>query len=238
MPPKNKYKKKTYSNYKKKFNKKSKLGKPSKGIVTSEYKFRRQKQFHYNLGMDLSAAGWNLCTDVDFCIYKTWEFNAAADVTAWTDFSQLFQSYKLDSARIQVYPDTNTITTLRQAPQMCMITIPTRTGYVPSTWAALQNHQAMKKEILFRQDQPIDMYMKLNQQSMIYSSNSTGNPQYTDYVKTKPKFIATEEGNAMHYGFTTYIFTINQTPMDGTGSWNQVALNIWQTIYFTCKGVA
>lgn len=241
MPKYDKYKrKKKYIGKKKmKYTKKAKLGRPSQSLATSEYKFRRQMNHHYNFGNALPDQSWHVCTDADYCIYKTWEFTANADVTAWSEFQQLFQSYKLDSVRIQIYPDINNLTSQRLNPQMMLITIPTRHGFVPTTFAALKNHQALKKQIIFQNNQPVDLYMKLNQQTMVYSVNPNDpNNPYTDYVKTKPKYIATEEGDTVHYGLTTYIFTINQTALDKPDGWTPVACNIWNTMYFTCKGVA
>lgn len=237
MPPKGKSYKKGAKRYKKKtYKNKSRMGKPSAGLTTSVYKFRRQKLVRFNFG-GVMPDGWSPCTDHTSCIYRSWMFTAADDITGWNEFQQLFQQYKIDGVRLQLYPDGNTITTQRDQPQFIMMTIPTRHGYAPTSREALLQHQALKKKIVFNQAQPLEIYMKMKQASAVYSSSDVGNPQYTDYTATKPKFIATEEPNANHYGFTTYLQTANDTSFT-TGSWTAVAISMYVTVYFTMKGVA
>lgn len=143
--------------------------------------------------------------------------------------------YKLDAVRVQIYPDFNTTNGTRDTPQIMLLTVPTRTGWVPSTLDALQNHQALKKKIVFSQGQPLDIYMKMNQLTGVYSGSSAA-PSYTDYVKTKPKFVATQEDQCQHYGFATYLLSVNGHSL--LSLTNDLNFTMWSSVYFTCKGVA
>ena len=186
----------------------------------------------------MTPQGWVKVDAAGTCIRKSFVFNAEADITGWSEFSNLFEMYKIDSARCQWYPDVNTQTTNRQSPQIMMITIPIPTGFIPTTIEGLMHHQSIKKQIVFQQDQPLDQYMKLKQASAIYGSDATTNPPNLDYTKVKPKFIPVEEPTALHYGFCVFLLSVNNTNIwDGLGE-AAIAIQMWQTIYFTCKGVA
>lgn len=243
MPYKRNYRRKPRKTKKRFVRKKvSTLGRPSYGLRTSEYKFRRQKRIHFNIGGNLPPE-WNSVTDTDNCIYNEWAFHAASDVSGWPEFAQLFRQYKLDAVKLEFYPDINTVTTNRLNPQMMMVTIPTRHGYAPVTRAAMEQHQSMRKQIIFSNKQPLSIYMKLNQASCIYSLQEGIAPTYTDYVKSKPRFIASEEDHAEHYGFATYIMSVNETALvwaPGTTPvpFQPFAVTMWQTVYLTMKEVA
>lgn len=242
MPYKRNYRRKPRRTKKRFVRKKvSALGRPSYGLRTSEYKFRRQKRIHFNVGGGLPL-GWNIVTDTNNCIYREWSFWAADAVAGWTEFAQLFRQYKIDAVKLEFYPDINTITTARQNPQMMLVTIPTRHGYAPTTRAAMEQHQSMKKQIIFSNRQPLSLYMKLNQATAVYSLNEGIEPHYTDYVKTKPKFIPTEEDHAEHYGLATYLMSVNETAIAWApptpASFTPFAVTMWQTVYLTMKEVA
>ena len=94
------------------------------------------------------------------------------------------------------------------------------------------NSQTAKKRLCLRADgRPIDIYMSLRQQDMVYGG--VGN---TDYATVRPQWISTTESTTPHFGHKMMLQRVDGQAFT-SGITNSQYCKIIQTIYFQCKKV-
>lgn len=226
----------------------SKLGKPSRGLRQSTYLFKRQ--FTSVVPLDGSADGTGWFDSGDGGMYKQWVFNLdQLTGTAKTDFTSLFKRYKICGAQVELafnstgsvissgHPTGASITV--PGAQLQVYSTPNRSGRYrdpstnPLTLTELMNTQCKKKRMALNgMGRPLKYYMKLNQLGMIYVS-----PTDTDYAVQPAQYVSTSETGAEHYGLESYIHRVDGAGLSAglVGSGQTLRQTI--TLYIACKGV-
>ena len=206
---------------------KPRIGRAPRGMIPSIYKFKRfnTKTITFTDG---TPTGWQLFSTGDV-LQHTWVFSLDG-INNYSQFTSLFSQYKLTGVRLQIYPSVSDVTAYRAADvsQMIMYTSKSRYGYSADNIEEVLSRQATKKQVVFRDGKPIDVYMKLNQLTQIY-----GNTTSTDYVPTRPKWINTDETNTQHYGLDMAFQTVSGQAIGDM----PMSIKIMTTLYFQCKGV-
>ena len=209
--------------------KRPKVGRAPRGLIPSIYKFKRFNTNTITLDSGTVTPGWTQFTGDSSVIQKTWVFSLDG-MNGYTQFTSLFQQYKLMGVRLQIYPSVTEVTAYRAADvsQIIMYTSKSKYGYAASSTEELLSRQAIKKKVVFKGGRPVDVYMPLTQLTQIY-----GNAVSTDYIPSRPKWISTNEVNTQHYGIDMAFQTVSgqnilEMPM---------SLKIMTTLYFQCKGV-
>lgn len=227
MPPKRTYRKKIYRRKRKP---KSRVGRPSRGLAQSIYKYKRFNtntiRLNENHGDGLPPTGWTLFPSND-CIQKGWAF-ALSGIPDYTQFTSLYTSYKLTGVRLQMFPSCNSIQAYRELSNIIMWIKPAKYGQTISNVSELVSTQGIKKRLVFRDQRPLDIYMPLTQLAQVYGTSVT-----TDYHPIKPKWISTSEKDTIHYGFDM----IFQTVSGGEIIDQPMTIKMISTMYFQCKGV-
>jgi hypothetical protein len=179
---------------------------------------------------DAGATGW--ISTFDDAVVKTFTFSLSELPTA-TEFTGLFQQYKLNAAALKMYPSYSQVvsTDAAVASNNIIITVwPNTTGTVLTaafTKAEL-NEVQRKRQWMFPLNRPTTILMKLNQLNQVYNSSIN-----TDYTVMKPRYISTTETATPHYGMNVHIAKVDGS----TFSTNSTRLKIFEKIYLTCKQV-
>lgn len=212
---------------KKRYPRKPRIGRAPRrnSIMPSVYKYKRTNQETVNWGV--STIGWDHFPGGDG-ISRGWAFSLQ-NVLGHAQFTSLYSEYKLHGVRLQIIPAYNVVTS-RDSSQLVMWTSLARSGYQVDSVLELQQIQALRKRIVFRDTKPVDIYMKFNLLSEIYNSTV---PPNTDYAITKPKWLSTQEPSTPHYGLNTTFTTV-----DGSNIVDEnYRFKIYYTIYFSMRGV-
>lgn len=229
MPPKGKTKSYKKRNYKSK----SKLGRPSKGLNLSLYKFKRQMP-HQVVHLNAAVPGedWITTYAGQGYIAKLWKFKLD-DFPNSGDFTNLFSFYKLTGVALKIYQATSSVPATRNNSQCILTMIPAADGVESiKTPSGLECLQARKDRLLLNTTgKPHNIYMKLTQLSMVYGAATATPPSITDYALITPKWISTDEGTTEHFGIWTYIRAVNGSSFDN------IQLRIEPTLYLSCKQV-
>lgn len=232
---------------KKRFNKrrsrKSKIGKPSRGLAQSIYFFKRRTTEVVALADTTLEHNWNVSSDNG--VWKSWTFNLN-QLSSKTDFTNLFKQYKICAVQLELsFNNTqsnitgNVQGTTNVAPgsQLQVYTIPNRIGHsrtnplYPLTEQIVLDTQSCKKRLALNGGKPLKFYMKVNQLGMVY--HDTAN---TDYVAAKSKFVSTSETGTEHYGLEMYINRVDGQTLSSNIS-NEQSVRITTTYYLACRGV-
>lgn len=211
---------------------------PQRGMMPAIHPFKRQIP-HQVVHLNRTPAeggpgtGWDTSYQHLGFIGKFWKFKLA-DFNFGTDFTSLFQFYKLNAVSLKIYQATGATAATRNNSQCILTLVPDRSGqeigYNPE---GLECLQARKDRLLLNNTgKPHHIYMKLNQLGMVYGETTAVPPlSSTDYALRKPRFIHKSEPTCEHYGIWTYIRTVNGTSFDN------IEIRIEPTIYLTCKQV-
>lgn len=212
-----------------KFNRKRRptLGKPSRGLRTSVYLFKRRYQETFQLNNP--PANW------------VTEGNAITQNTAYklgdlhdvTDFTNLFAQYKISAVKMEMYFASNSVTENPGASQsppsnMILYMAPNRTGQaeVLDEQFFLDNQATKKRVCIHGAGKPIVMYQRLKQLNMIYGSAAN-----TDYSLMWPRYISTNETTATHTGQHMRLQYVNNNSMQDS------TVKVIYTYYISCKQV-
>ena len=227
MPLKRGYRRKRPMRRKKVYRKKRAIP-----LTTSKvYAFHRTREQLLALeNPSAGATGW--LSTFDDCVLKTFTFSMG-ELEGYTEFTNLFESYKLNMAVLAFYPTYSQIasTTAATVSSNIIITIwPNRHGEQLTTAFTRDdlNQIQRKRQFMFPINRPTFIKMPLRQLSAMY--NSAVN---TDYATVKPRYINTSEVSTPHYGFNVHITQVDR----GAFSSNSPRLLIKEKLYFTCKQV-
>lgn len=230
----------------------TRIGKPSRGLRQSTYLFKRQTtEVIPLLATGSTEHGWypSSGTGTDPGIYKQWQFSlsqlADASTTGSTDFTALFKRYKICGVKLEISFSntasavTSTASSSAAVPPNCQLqvyTTPNRSGRArtaanPLTEQELMHTQAKTKRLALNGGRPLKYYMRVNQLGMIYVS-----PTDTDYAVQRPQYISTGETGAVHYGFEMYINRVDGQTLSSNQTTNQY-MRVTATYYLAFKGV-
>lgn len=225
--------KRKLSNYKKK----KQLMRPQRGMTPSIHIFRRSVTQTISLDTTSVPEGWFASGNN---LYKNWGFSLSS-LGDWEEFKNLFKYYRIMGARVQMYfSNTNSVPTMGSNmyysnSQVLLHYDSNRDGEDSSTsgleMTYLNSQTAKKKLCLNTLGKPVDIYMPLRQQSMIY-----GGAANTDYATVRPKWIATTEPTTAHFGYKTMLQRVDGQSF-GSLQTNKQAVKIVTTLYFQCKKV-
>lgn len=213
------------------------LNRPQRGLNTPAImSVKRSSSVVIGLNGATPPEGWSASGNN---IYKNWGFSLS-QLNDSTDFTNLFKYYRLKGVRLQMYFSNNVSTSEdgNNTPsnnQMLMWIDTNRDGKdtsdsgVETTY--LDSQTAKKHLCLKTTGKPIDIYMPLRQQDMVYGG--VGN---TDYATVKPKWISTTEPATPHYGFKMMLQRVDGQAFTSGMSSSQYC-KIVSTIYLQCKKV-
>lgn len=220
------------------FRKKKQLARPQRGLNNpSVHIFRRSVTQTIQLSTTSVPEGWYASGNN---LYKNWGFSLSG-LGSHQEFVDLFKYYRLKGARVQMYfSNTGSQPTMGSNmyypnSQVLLHLDTNRDGEDSSTSGLEQtylNSQTAKKRLCLRNDgRPVDIYMPLRQQSMIYGGTAN-----TDYATVRPRWISTNEPLTPHFGFKTMLQRVDGQPFAGITT-NTQYVKITTTIYFQCKKV-
>ncbi len=224
----------------------SKLGKPSRGLRQSVYLFKRQTTSVVPLNGSADGTGWFGAGDNG--IYKQWVFNLdQLTGTGQTDFTALFKRYKICAVKVELSFNSNNSnissvdvnqSNVVAGAQLQVYTTPNRSGRYrdpstnPLTEAELMHTQSKLKRLCLNGGRPISYYMRLNQLGMIYVS-----PTDTDYATQPAQYVSTGETGAEHYGLEMYINRVDGQPLSTHLNGAGQTMRQTVTFYLAFKGV-
>lgn len=237
MPYKKRYAKKPIRRNRKRFVKR-KLMKPQRGLTSpSIHAFKRSITETIQLSTTAVPEGWYASGNN---LYKNWGFSLS-QLNSHQEFTDLFKYYKILGARVQLYfSNTGSNPTMGSNmyypnSQILMHIDTNRDGNDSSTSgleATYLNSQTAKKKLCLNSiGRPVDIYMSLRQQDMIYGGASN-----TDYATTKPKWIATTEPTTPHYGYKMMLQRVDGQQFQSITT-NTQYVKVTTTLYFKCKKV-
>lgn len=172
-------------------------------------------------------------------LYRNWGFSLG-QLGDYLEFTNLFKYYRLKGVRIQMYFSNNVSTTddgnNASANQQVIMWIDSNKDGSNFASAGLEetylNSQTAKKRLCLKTNgKPVDIYMPLMQQNMIYGGDTN-----TDYTVVKPRWIATHEPTTPHYGYKMMLQRVDGQAFT-SGVTNSQYCKIIQTLYFQCKKV-
>lgn len=233
MPRKRKANKKKNTNA----NKKRALARPQRGLTPSVHIFRRSLEQTIQLSTTSVPEGWYASGNN---LYKNWGFSLSS-MGSFSEFTDLFKFYKISGARIQMYfSNTGSQPTMGSNmyypnSQILMHIDTNRDGEDSSTSGLSQtylNSQTAKKKLcLNSMGKPVEVYMPLRQQSLMYGGTAN-----TDYATVKPRWISCTEPTTPHFGFKTMLQRVDGQPFQSITT-NTQYVKIITTLYFQCKKV-
>lgn len=233
---------KTYRRKPRKYNKKRvvkrRLMRPQRGLTTpSIHAFKRSITQTIQLSTTAVPEGWYASGNN---LYKNWGFSLSS-LNSFQEFTDLFKYYKIAGCRLQLYfSNTGSNPTMGSNmyypnSQILMHLDTNRDGEDSSTTgleATYLNSQTAKKKLCLNSTgRPIDIYMPLRQQSMVY-----GGATNTDYATVKPKWISTNESTTPHFGYKMMLQRVDGQAFSGLTT-NTQYVKIVNTLYFKCKKV-
>lgn len=223
---------------KKNVTKKKRLVRVQRGLRPAVHIFRRSITQTIALSTTAVPEGWYASGNN---LYKNWGFSLSS-LNSFAEFTDLFKYYKLAGARIQMY-FSNTNSSAATGPggsynpnAQILMHIDTNQDGEDSSTSGLEatylNSQTAKKRLCLNTlGKPIDIYMPLRQQSMIY-----GGAANTDYATVRPKWISTTEPTTPHFGFKMMLQRVDGQGFASIAANNQY-VKIITTLYFKCKKV-
>lgn len=207
-----------------------------RGLSPAVYPFKRSISTTIGLNTSAPPTDWNVSGNN---LYRNWGFSLG-QINDYQEFTNLFKYYRLKGVRVQMYFSNNVSTSedgnnnsANQQILMWMDRNQDGSNFAAAGLEAtyLDSQTAKKRLCLKTNGKPIDIYMPLMQQNMIF-----GNDGNTDYTVTKPKWIATHEPTTAHYGYKMMLQRVDGQPFT-SGITNSQYCKIIQTLYFQCKKV-
>lgn len=208
----------------------ARLGRPSRGLSTSVYLFKRSYVENIVLNSSSPPGQWQK-PDTGSLTQST--VFSLADLHENTDFTQLFGMYKICGVKMQMF---STSTNVNQASgagsiadQIIVYWAPNmtgRTGHTLDEQHFLDVQSAKRRCLVNGGARPINVYHKTKQLANTYSSSVN-----TDYAMVRPRWVSTDETTTGHYGMDMRIQLINDAAFGAGG------LKIIYTYYIACKQV-
>lgn len=208
-----------------------------RGLSPSIHAFKRSLTQTIQLSTTAVPEGWYASGNN---LYKNWGFSLSS-LGSFQEFTDLFKYYKVMGARVQMYfSNTNSGPTMGSnmyyPNSQVLLHIDTNRDGEDSSTSGLEatylNSQTAKKKLCLNTlGKPIDIYMGLRQQSMLYGGSSN-----TDYATVKPRWIATTEPTTPHFGYKTMLQRVDGQAFSSITT-NTQYVKIITTLYFQCKKV-
>lgn len=208
----------------KKVRSRPKLGRPPRRMMPSIYKFKRNVTQTIDLN-NIEGTGWDL---MEASAMQKGISVALSSLSDYSQFTNLFEQYKLTGLRLQIIPSWNAIRGVGTQSQILCYIMKSRFGYMVDNMQEVLAKQAKRKFVAFRDGKPIDVYMKLNQLNETYGTSLT-----TDYTIQRPKWLSTQEINTAHYGYDIVLQTVSGRAFTD----QEMSVKIFTTVYFSCRGV-
>ena len=218
-------------------NKKRRLVRVQRGMRPSVHIFRRSLTQTISLSTSAVPEGWYASGNN---LYKNWGFSLSS-LGNFNEFTDLFKYYKLSGARVQMYfSNTGSVPTMGSnmyyPNSQILLHIDSNKDGEDSSTSGLEatylNSQTAKKKLCLNTlGKPIDIYMPLRQQSMIYGGSAN-----TDYATVRPRWIATTEPTTPHFGYKTMLQRVDGQAFQSITT-NTQYVKITTTLYFMCKKV-
>lgn len=188
------------------------------------------------LNTAVAPAGWTtLSAGGDHALVANYNVSLS-QIANYTNFTNLFDSYKISGVRLQAYIDYTSTDTVSHA-QTILYSCRDHLGQnLPATLTEdwfLERPRSQKTLCINAVGKPaFDIFMPVSQLGLLY--NSAVN---TDYSLTKPKFISTNEPGTPHYGFNLRLQRVdNNNWTHGTAN-SYPTMKIYTTIYFALRGI-
>ncbi len=203
------------------------LGKPSRPLRNSVYLFKRR----FVETFDLSNPPGDTWVDEGTAITAHTGYRLA-DLSDYTDFTNMFAMYKLTAVKVQMYFSSNVVTqqentsSMEPNGQILVYMAPNKTGQqLTLTEQYFLNNQSTKTRAgIVANGKPVTMYQRLNQLGEAFAGAAN-----TDYQVMRPRWIATQEPNALHTGQDIRIQYVNGQTLNNT------SMKIIYTYYVACK---
>lgn len=203
-----------------------KLGRPSRGLTQSVYKFKTRAVTSVILN-DLSpASGFSVVSNG---AVKRWSWRLQ-DLPGYAKYQGLFKMYKLDWVKVEIFCSQNTTTTNNE--QIMCYTSPNIIGKQDAglNETDFLETQAMRKQVmLVNSKTPFTTLHKVKQLSMRYGSSNVADQ--TDYAAVKPRWIDVFEDATEHYGYLQRFQLVNDTGLPN------ITMKIITTVGLSFKGV-
>ena len=159
-----------------------------------------------------------------------------AQIPNYTNFTNLFDSYRIRAIRLQGYFSFNVAAPNNQAQAMLYYC---RDHLGQSTPADLsedwfnERPRSRKRLLVNGSGKPsFDIYMPLTQ-----LANTYGTVTNNDYTMKRPKFISTNEVNTPHYGMNLRLQRVDGNAWTSGTSNQYPTLKLYTTVYFECRGI-
>ncbi len=228
-------KKRTASGAMKTYTRRAQSGIPRSVSSPITYKFKQTFADTIELNVNVTPAGWTANANG---LVQQQVFNLS-DLPNFTRFTNLFAQYRLTSVKTEMF-FLNTVSDVIDPAssngnrQIIVYTMPNRIGSVETlTEDAFLQTQCFKKQLAIKTDgKPTVCYTDLSQLSSTYASGVN-----TDYAKTTPKFISTQENNTPHYGLDIRIQRVDGMPFSAGTASAYPFVKILHTVYFECRQV-
>lgn len=221
---------------KKRVNKNKRAGvRVQRGLAPAIYPFKRSMSTTIGLNTTSLPEGWSASGNN---LYRNWGFSLA-QLGSYSEFTELFKYYKLCGVRVQMYfsnTNSNSKDGGASPNQQIIMWIDTNKDGADVAASGLEatylNSQTAKKKLCLRTTgKPIDIFMPLRQQDIIYGG--IGN---NDYATVRPKWISTTEPTTPHFGYKMMLQRVDGQAFT-SGLSNSQYCKIIQTLYFKCKKV-
>lgn len=204
------------------------LGKPSRGLKTSVYLFKRRFVETFDLGNP--PADW---VDEGTAITLHTGYRLQ-DLSDYNDFTNLFAQYKLSAVKVQMYFSSNAVTQVETATgtpasplgQILVYMAPNKTGqqFTLTEQYFLNNQSTKVKTGIVASGRPVNMYQKLMQLGERFGSVTN-----SDYAVMRPRWVSTAEPGTLHTGQDIRIQYVNGQSL------NNCSVKLIYTYYVSCK---
>lgn len=159
-----------------------------------------------------------------------------AQIPNYTNFMNLFDSYRIKGIRLQGYYSFNVAAPNNQSQVMlyyCRDHLgQTSAAQLSEDWFN-ERPRSRKRLLVNASGKPsFDIYMPLTQLANTYQSVTNN-----DYTMKRPRFISTNEVNTPHYGLNLRLSRIDGLPWTANSSNQYPTLKLFSTIYFECRGI-
>jgi hypothetical protein len=159
-----------------------------------------------------------------------------AQIPDYSNFTNLFDSYRIVGCRVQGYYNTTMTSPGTQAQTMlfyCREHLGQSAASDLSEDWFNQRPRSKKRLLINSVGKPaFDIYMPLTQLANTYQSVANN-----DYTMKRPKFISTNEVNTPHYGFNFRLARIDGKNWTTGSSHPYPTLKLFTTIYFQMRGI-
>lgn len=218
--------------------KKTAVGRPMR---PKTYTFCRSFVENVDLNSVTPPSNW---TAVESGLVRSQPF-ALTDLPNYTEFTNLFQQYRLMAVKQEFYfGDTASVNLVTSGGQLnpgnrqiMLYSNPNPVGRANTNNLTegffLQSQSSKKRICIHSSGRPVRLYSKLKQLSKVFADED-GN---TDYAKSYPKFVSTNEVNTEHYGIDTRIARVDGNNFSYGGTVYPV-VKIFTKVWLQCRQVS